>query len=75
MTGLSMEYTEDLQVVNYGIGGHYEPHFDFAMPGDKTEFDDLGVGNRIATVLIYVNISFIAKVTCRTCNFILFFIR
>lgn len=30
MTGLSMDTAEELQVVNYGIGGHYEPHFDFA---------------------------------------------
>lgn len=27
---LSVDTAEDLQVVNYGIGGHYEPHFDFA---------------------------------------------
>lgn len=27
MTGLNMETSEELQVVNYGIGGHYEPHY------------------------------------------------
>lgn len=30
MTRLSVVTAEELQVVNYGIGGHYEPHFDFA---------------------------------------------
>lgn len=30
MTGLNMEGSNDFQVVNYGIGGQYEPHYDFA---------------------------------------------
>jgi len=30
ITSLDMETAEDLQIANYGIGGMYEPHFDFA---------------------------------------------
>lgn len=56
MTGLSMDTAEELQVVNYGIGGHYEPHFDFARKEEKNAFKSLGTGNRIATVLFYVSL-------------------
>jgi len=52
-TGLSLETAEELQVVNYGIGGHYEPHFDFARKDEK----DFGEwrGNRIATGIYYMS--------------------
>lgn len=33
ISGLTCSTAEELQVVNYGIGGHYEPHFDFARVG------------------------------------------
>ncbi|XP_001867743.2 prolyl 4-hydroxylase subunit alpha-1 [Culex quinquefasciatus] len=55
MTGLTMTTAEELQVVNYGIGGHYEPHFDFARREEKNAFKSLGTGNRIATVLFYMS--------------------
>lgn len=55
VTGLNMETSEELQVSNYGIGGHYEPHFDFARREEKNAFTSLGTGNRIATWLFYVN--------------------
>lgn len=54
MTGLSMKLSEELQVVNYGIAGQYDMHFDFALPDDLSYEDD-GTGNRIATVLFYVS--------------------
>lgn len=54
MTGLTVKTAEELQVVNYGIGGHYEPHFDFARREETNAFKSLGTGNRIATVLFYV---------------------
>ncbi|KAK3925095.1 Prolyl 4-hydroxylase subunit alpha-2 [Frankliniella fusca] len=55
MTGLTCETAEELQVVNYGIGGHYEPHFDFARRGETNAFKSLGTGNRIATTLFYMS--------------------
>lgn len=55
MTGLTVKTAEDLQVANYGIGGHYEPHFDFARREEKEAFKSLGTGNRIATVLFYIS--------------------
>ncbi|CAI8053280.1 Prolyl 4-hydroxylase subunit alpha-1, partial [Geodia barretti] len=53
-TGLTMSTAEQLQVVNYGIGGQYEPHYDFARV-DEDAFSDHGAGNRIATVLFYMS--------------------
>jgi len=55
ISGLNMETSEELQVSNYGIGGHYEPHFDFARREEKNAFASLGTGNRIATLLIYAS--------------------
>nr|XP_050048009.1 prolyl 4-hydroxylase subunit alpha-1-like isoform X2 [Dermacentor andersoni] len=55
ITGLTADTAEELQVVNYGIGGHYEPHFDFARREEKNAFQSLGTGNRIATWLNYMS--------------------
>ena len=44
ITGLNMETSEDLQVSNYGIGGQYEPHFDFATREETNAFAYLGTG-------------------------------
>ncbi|OQV15947.1 Prolyl 4-hydroxylase subunit alpha-2 [Hypsibius exemplaris] len=54
LTGLDMDYAEELQIANYGIGGHYEPHFDFARKAESKAFTSLGMGNRVATFLLYM---------------------
>ncbi|KAK6051676.1 oxidoreductase, 2OG-Fe(II) oxygenase family protein [Cooperia oncophora] len=55
MTNLEMETAEELQIANYGIGGHYDPHFDHARKEETKSFDSLGTGNRIATALFYMS--------------------
>ncbi|XP_058476601.1 prolyl 4-hydroxylase subunit alpha-1-like [Solea solea] len=50
ITGLDMSTAEYLQVANYGVGGQYEPHYDFG-PEDKSE----EFGRRIATWLLYMS--------------------
>lgn len=59
MTGLSTRSAERLQVVNYGIGGFYSLHHDYATFDDSKFLQD-GLGNRIATVLFYVYASITA---------------
>lgn len=52
-TGLTMLTAEELQIANYGVGGQYEPHYDFARRKEKGSFDK-NIGNRIATMLFYL---------------------
>ncbi|NXB59732.1 P4HA3 hydroxylase, partial [Struthidea cinerea] len=56
VTGLDLRppYAEYLQVVNYGLGGHYEPHFDHAT-SMKSPLYRMKSGNRIATIMIYLS--------------------
>lgn len=57
MTGLTMSTAEELQIINYGIGGFYKAHYDFSTNLEDHFFHNLGIGNRIATTLFYVRIT------------------
>ncbi|KAM9788225.1 prolyl 4-hydroxylase subunit alpha-2 [Neosynchiropus ocellatus] len=53
ITGLTVNTAELLQVANYGVGGQYEPHYDFSRrPFDSNLKVD---GNRLATFLNYMS--------------------
>ncbi|XP_072320555.1 prolyl 4-hydroxylase subunit alpha-3 isoform X2 [Eucyclogobius newberryi] len=56
VTGLNVNHPfgEYLQVVNYGIAGHYEPHFDHATAPTSPVYK-LNTGNRVATFMIYLS--------------------
>lgn len=55
VTGLTVDTAELLQVANYGVGGQYEPHFDFSRKDEPDAFKTLGTGNRVATFLNYMS--------------------
>lgn len=52
ISDLSVKSAEDLQVQNYGIGGHYSLHVDYHFIKEKIKFN----GPRVATVLFYVSL-------------------
>ncbi|KAF2880915.1 hypothetical protein ILUMI_25244 [Ignelater luminosus] len=52
ITALSMRTAEDLQILNYGIGGYFTNHWDYYEEELAERHED---GNRIATVLIYMS--------------------
>ncbi|XP_068632632.1 prolyl 4-hydroxylase subunit alpha-1-like [Battus philenor] len=56
-TGLNIISAEPLQVANYGIGGHFTPHFDFFVKSQRPSKESKmrKLGNRIATVLFYMS--------------------
>ncbi|TKR57846.1 hypothetical protein L596_030492 [Steinernema carpocapsae] len=55
MTNLDQTTAENLQIANYGIGGHYDPHVDFAHNDETKKFELSGNRNRICTVLFYMS--------------------
>ncbi|XP_077595012.1 prolyl 4-hydroxylase subunit alpha-1-like [Stigmatopora nigra] len=55
ITGLDTSTAEKMQVVNYGVGGQYEPHIDFVEDDVEEPYAEFGTGNRIATWLLYIS--------------------
>ncbi|XP_055381412.1 prolyl 4-hydroxylase subunit alpha-2-like [Condylostylus longicornis] len=57
MTDMTMETSEALQVMNYGIGGHYDIHPDYLNEPKENEtgYANLSWGNRVATLLFYMS--------------------
>ncbi|VDD80026.1 unnamed protein product [Mesocestoides corti] len=53
VTGLSIDHGEELQVANYGLGGYYAPHFDYARRFEVDAYER-NHGNRIATFMVYL---------------------
>lgn len=66
VTGLSVNIDKSdcelVQIANYGVGGHYVPHYDYLIK-DKPESERINVsekeryaGDRIATFMLYVSL-------------------
>ena len=54
LTNLSLSTAENLQVTNYGIGGHYEPHHDYLATDAATNIA-FRTGNRILSAIFYLS--------------------
>jgi prolyl 4-hydroxylase len=56
LMNLPVEHGEGLQVLHYGPGGEYKPHFDFFPPNDPGSASQMTVGGqRVSTLVMYLN--------------------
>lgn len=56
LTGIPVERGEPLQVMRYGVGAEYQPHYDFFDPSEPGEAPYLvQAGQRVASLVIYLN--------------------
>ena len=56
IAGIPADNGEDMQVLYYGIGAEYQPHYDYfdpSTPGGLIHFNR--GGQRVATLLVYLN--------------------
>lgn len=56
LMSLPVENGEGLQVLHYGPGGEYRPHFDFLVPSNPTRTESIArSGQRVSTLIVYLN--------------------
>ncbi|MBI5273578.1 MAG: 2OG-Fe(II) oxygenase [Chlamydiales bacterium] len=56
ITGISKQNAEDMQVLYYGVGAQYRPHYDYFDPSTAGGYAHYSRGGqRVATLLIYLN--------------------
>jgi prolyl 4-hydroxylase len=54
--GLPVENGEGLQILYYGVGAEFPPHFDFLIPSNKPNQDSIArSGQRVSTLIAYLN--------------------
>jgi prolyl 4-hydroxylase len=54
--GLPAENSEGLQVLRYGPGAQYPPHFDFLVPSNPASARSIArSGQRVSTLIVYLN--------------------
>lgn len=56
LTGCPVEQGEPIQILHYGPGHEYKPHFDYFDPADPGNRQMLSMGGqRVATLIMYLN--------------------
>jgi prolyl 4-hydroxylase len=52
---LPIQHSEELQILNYQVGGEYKPHYDFFPPNLSGSAAYIARGQRVATLILYLN--------------------